>query len=86
MSTCASCAMAQTESEPHPINLMEINTADYQDIVGRNIQLEKLKALLTRKFKDDYEIHMIHNIYSVRAPERLSQNEIESCKRNRSNP
>ncbi|KAK4247591.1 hypothetical protein C7999DRAFT_32009 [Corynascus novoguineensis] len=59
----------------------EIDISAYQDIFERNIKPSKLVALLRKRFgAGSYEIHMIHEIYIVRAPERLSELDIELCK------
>ncbi|PMD13099.1 hypothetical protein NA56DRAFT_756056 [Hyaloscypha hepaticicola] len=52
-----------------------------QDISGRNISPVKLIAMLRTKFGiGAYEIQMTRNVYSIRAPRRLSLNEIVACR------
>ncbi|KAI8952461.1 hypothetical protein F4801DRAFT_540887 [Xylaria longipes] len=81
MSAAISCTAAQTESEHHSTSQLDINIPSFQDIRRGNIDPEKLVALLRRRFgAGRYEIYTIHNVFSVRAPERLSQNDIELCK------
>ncbi|KAI0458010.1 hypothetical protein F5B21DRAFT_462567, partial [Xylaria acuta] len=80
MSTAISCTTAHTENEKHPASPLEVNIPPFQDIRRGDIDPEKLVALLRRRFgAGRYEIYTIHNVYSVRAPERLSQNDIELC-------
>ncbi|KAF5010280.1 hypothetical protein FDECE_3565 [Fusarium decemcellulare] len=52
----------------------------YQDLDGRSINPTKLVTLLRRTFDDgSYEVHMIHDIYSIRTPRELSRAELQAC-------
>ncbi|KAM5372141.1 hypothetical protein ACJZ2D_007674 [Fusarium nematophilum] len=51
-----------------------------QDVDGRRINPTKLVTLLKKTFNDgNYEVHRIHDVYSVRAPRRLSVDELQWC-------
>ncbi|KAI3532836.1 hypothetical protein CSPX01_13171 [Colletotrichum filicis] len=51
-----------------------------QDISARDINPKKLKSLLEDRFASgSYNVHMMHNVYSIRAPRRLSVIEIAQC-------
>lgn len=81
MSPTNSDTAAQSRNESQPTTLLEIKTASFQDIWEKDINAEKLVALLRRKFgANGYELYIIHSVYSIRAPEKLSQEEIELCK------
>ncbi|KAI0420560.1 hypothetical protein F5X98DRAFT_371528 [Xylaria grammica] len=68
-------------SENDPRSQSPTNNGSFQDIEKRKVKSDKLMALLTRKFgAGGYEIYTVHDVYSIRAPEKLSQDEIESCK------
>ncbi|KAI0439231.1 hypothetical protein F4803DRAFT_554295 [Xylaria telfairii] len=74
-------AQTQTQNAQNPTSPLEIDISSFQDIKKAKIDPEKLVALLRRRFgAGRYEIYTIHNVYSIRAPERLSQNDIELCK------
>ncbi|KAK1635548.1 hypothetical protein BDP81DRAFT_429868 [Colletotrichum phormii] len=51
-----------------------------QDISARVINPAKLTSLLKDKFGGgSYNVHMMHNVYTIRAPRRLSVTEIAQC-------
>ncbi|KAH7239665.1 hypothetical protein FSOLCH5_014376 [Fusarium solani] len=53
---------------------------DFQDVDGRRINPTKLVTFLKKTFNEgNYEVHRIHDIYSVRAPRRLSIDELQLC-------
>ncbi|RMJ16223.1 hypothetical protein BHE90_006398 [Fusarium euwallaceae] len=55
--------------------------AEFQDVDRRNIDVKKLVSLLRNKFDHGtYELHMVHDVFSLRAPRRLSVDEIEWCR------
>ncbi|KAI1108978.1 hypothetical protein F5Y14DRAFT_434098 [Nemania sp. NC0429] len=72
---------AQSENEDQAANPSEANTTPFQDIRKQNIDAGKLVALLRGRFGvNGYKIYTIHSVYSIRAPEQLSEEDIELCK------
>jgi len=46
---------------------------DFQELPNPRVNLTKLSAILRSKFGiGKYEIHLMHDVYSIRAPGRLS--------------
>ncbi|KAM0420962.1 hypothetical protein ACHAPT_011205 [Fusarium lateritium] len=78
------------DAEPNPLKKTSTGDSDasslyddiddFQDVDGRRIDPTKLVTLLKKTFNEgNYEVHRIHNIYSVRAPRRLSVDELQWC-------
>ncbi|KAK1851937.1 hypothetical protein CCHR01_05451 [Colletotrichum chrysophilum] len=57
------------------------NVVSKQEIAGRSMDPEKLVSMLDTKFAGAYEVEMMHNTYSIRAPRELSNTEIAMCRR-----
>lgn len=59
MSPTNSDTAAQSRNESQPTTLLEIKTASFQDIWEKDINAEKLVALLRRKFgANGYELYV----------------------------
>ncbi|EWY89783.1 hypothetical protein FOPG_16210 [Fusarium oxysporum f. sp. conglutinans race 2 54008] len=54
---------------------------EFQDFDKENINPGKLVSLLRKMFDEGtYELHMVHDVLSVRAPRPLSTAEVNCCK------
>ncbi|CAF3637075.1 unnamed protein product [Fusarium graminearum] len=52
-----------------------------QDIPARHVDPKKLAQCLSTKFNpDEVAVDLIHNNYNIRAPRRLTKQEIEDCR------
>ncbi|KAI1149226.1 hypothetical protein F4825DRAFT_431195 [Nemania diffusa] len=53
-----------------------------QDISGRYISSSKLVHMLRNKFGPDaYDVHVAHNSFCIKAPRKLTTDEIAECRR-----
>ncbi|KAI1121968.1 hypothetical protein F5Y10DRAFT_255131 [Nemania abortiva] len=53
-----------------------------QDIAGRYISSAKLVQMLRNKFAaGSYDIHVAHNSFCIKAPRKLTTDEIAECRR-----
>ncbi|KAF2630600.1 hypothetical protein BU25DRAFT_407893 [Macroventuria anomochaeta] len=51
-----------------------------QSIYVSEIDTEKLLDKLEWKFGANFDVHMMHNVYKIRSPQQLTQEEIEDCR------
>lgn len=58
----------------------ESGQLEAQAVCVGNINPVKLVDKLRLKFGSRFEVHMMHNVYSIRAPKQLSPNEIAECR------
>ncbi|OBS23297.1 hypothetical protein FPOA_03848 [Fusarium poae] len=70
-----------TTTSSYEFHLGQPDKSSTQEIAGRNMDPMKLLAMLRIKFADAYEVQMMHNTYSIKAPRRLSIGEIAQCRR-----
>ncbi|CAI9633522.1 unnamed protein product [Alternaria burnsii] len=79
---------AQTSRHPQrkrDIFHLRASTRDvHQDICVVNVDPEKLMAKLTERYGTAFEVHMIHNVYSIRASGSFSQEDLDDLGRGRS--
>ncbi|KAH6964585.1 hypothetical protein DER45DRAFT_556993 [Fusarium avenaceum] len=59
-------------SSPYGLYLEQPDKSARQEIAGRNMDPIKLLTMLRMKFSGAYEVRMMHNTYSIKAPRRLS--------------
>ncbi|KAH7216176.1 hypothetical protein DER44DRAFT_741722 [Fusarium oxysporum] len=64
---------------PYELYLEQFDKSVRQEIAGRNMDPIKLLTMLRIKFSGAYEVQMMHNTYSIKAPRRLT-----TVRRNRS--
>ncbi|RSL62412.1 hypothetical protein CEP53_004788 [Fusarium sp. AF-6] len=63
-------SLSITEFDESPTTT-PLEPAEFQDVDRRNIDVKKLVSLLRNKFdRGTYELHMVHDVFSVRAPRR----------------
>ena len=79
------CLQATEISTPSPYELYleQFDKSVRQEIAGRNMDPIKLLTMLRIKFSGAYEVQMMHNTYSIKAPRRLTTGEIAQCRRMR---
>lgn len=53
---------------------------EVQNICVGNIDPVKLMDKLELKFRSQFKVNIMHNVYSIRAPRLLSPKEIEDCR------
>ncbi|OAL55165.1 hypothetical protein IQ07DRAFT_638877 [Pyrenochaeta sp. DS3sAY3a] len=53
----------------------------HQDICVVNVDPEKLMAKLKDRYGTEFQIHMIHNVYSIRASGHFSQADLDDLGR-----
>ncbi|KAK3368272.1 hypothetical protein B0H63DRAFT_488176 [Podospora didyma] len=83
MSVHSASAMDTTPSRAPRYVQPEVGGDAYllsQDLPGPRIRLDKLSAKLRTKFgPGTYKIYLIHDVYSIKVPARLSLTEIAEC-------
>ncbi|KAK2122600.1 hypothetical protein NOF04DRAFT_1018870 [Fusarium oxysporum II5] len=67
----------------YELYLEQFDKSVRQEIAGRNMDPIKLLTMLRIKFSGAYEVQMMHNTYSIKAPRRLTTGEIAQCRRMR---
>ncbi|GAP89951.1 hypothetical protein SAMD00023353_4400590 [Rosellinia necatrix] len=75
------CPAPQSRSEHPPKSASKADACSFQDIRKSKVDPGKLVALLRTKFgAGGYEIYTVHNVYTIRAPEKLSEDDLALCK------
>ncbi|KAF1845547.1 uncharacterized protein K460DRAFT_416794 [Cucurbitaria berberidis CBS 394.84] len=70
----------------HLVEPANESDSDVQTISVGNINPVQLVKNLELKFPSGFEVQIMHNVYSIRAPRRLSLSEIEECRRDFGTP